>query len=97
MPVTNREIIETFIGRCKLKLSDRHVRTKCVLRIYQDYNGGIPTLKHADGAFSELPQGDSAFAMMGRDALELELEDGRKCEIFITDLQGPFKLTGPLA
>jgi hypothetical protein len=84
------ERIETYVGACKLGPSNRLTGLRCVLRIYQDFLGETPVLKRADGGFENLPNGDAGFAMMGRQPLELDLEDGRRWTVFITDLQGSF-------
>ena len=70
---------------------------RCAIHLYQDYAGESPTLKHASGRFENLSQGTAAFAMMEGKALEVKLEDGRKAAILLTDLQGNFVVTGPLA
>jgi len=91
------ERIELFVGRCRLRLRDRFVDLRCAIRVYQDYAGGSPTLKRAQGKFENLPQGTAAFAMMEGKALEVALEDGRNAAILLTDSQGNFTVSGPLA
>lgn len=82
--------IETYAGECRLGLSNGPARLRCVLRVWQHLVGATPTLREAEGGLKDLPHGDAAFAMMERKPLELELEDGRKWSVFITDLQGSF-------
>ena len=89
--------IETLTGTGRLQLSDRYVSVKYVIRVFQDYVRGTPTLKSATGGLSNLKQGDAAFAIMDMGkTLDLELEDGRHAEIIITDMQGSFQVAGPI-
>ena len=90
MLAARTERVETYVGACRLSLSNRLAGLRCVLRVYQDFLGDTPTLRHADGGFGSLSNGDAAFAMLQCQPLELELEDGRKWSISITDLQGSF-------
>jgi|ERR1039458_7540914 hypothetical protein len=97
--MSNRtELVETAHGTGRLRLSDRYVRVKYVVRIYQEYVGDVPTLKSADGGLRNLPAGDAAYSMMdvGK-VLELELEDGRRAKLILTSLDGNFTITGPLS
>lgn len=89
--------IETLTGTGRLELSDRYVSVQYVIRVFQEYAHGTPTLKSATGGFANLKQGDAAFAIMdvGK-ALDLELEDGRHAEVIITDMQGSFHVAGPI-
>lgn len=90
------ERIETTFGYCRLHLSDRLAKTTLALRVYQNYSAGVPTLRRAEGKFADLPKRDAVAAITAKKALTLELEDGRKGSVFITDLQGSFILSGPL-
>jgi len=96
MPTTRTEQIETFAGRARLRLSDLYVTLTCVIRVYQKYSDDVPTLKHASGRFEGLPEGDATRAILDGKPLDLELEDGRKAKIFITDTHGSFRVSGPL-
>lgn len=96
MHVSQTQPIEGIHEFCSLKLRDRVIELETTIRIYQDYAAGIPTLKHADGKFANLPQEDAAFAMMDRTPLRLNMKDGRGGKVLITDLEGRFTLTGPL-
>ena len=66
------------------------------MRVYQDFQGEVPTLKRADGKFENLLHGDAAFVMMGRQPIDLVLDDGRHAMIILKDLQGYFVVTGPI-
>jgi hypothetical protein len=90
------EKIETVFGYCRLHLADRLAKTTLALRVYQNVSGGVPTLRRAEGKFADLPKRDAVAAVTSKKALTLELEDGRKGSVFITDLQGSFILSGPL-
>jgi hypothetical protein len=84
-----REEIETMFCYGRLHLTDRLTRRTLALRIY---NGRL-----AEGKFADLPKWDAEDALKAQKALTLELEDGRTGSVFITDLQGSFILSGPLA
>ena len=82
------ERIETVFSYCRLHLADRLAKTTLALHIKQSF---------AEGKFADLPKRDAVAAVAAKKALTLELEDGRKGRVFITDLQGSFILSGPLA
>jgi len=82
------QLVETTFGYCRLHLADRLARTTLALRVYQNLSAG---------RFADLPKRDAVAAITAKKALTLELEDGRKGSVFITDLQGSFILSGPLA
>jgi len=89
--LTKTALVETFDGACMLRLRDRTVSLRCVLRLYQDYDTGVPTLKHGDGKFLDLLRADEAVG----EVFDMELDDGRQGKIRM-NFQGHFKLTGPL-
>jgi hypothetical protein len=91
------QLIETTFGYGRLHLIDRLAKTTLALRVYQNSSAGVPTLRRAEGRFADLPKRDAVAAITAKKALTLELEDGRKGSVFITDLQGSFILSGPLA
>ncbi len=91
------QLIETTFGYCRLHLADRLAKTTLAFRVYQTFSAGVPPLRRAEGKFADLPKRDAVAAISAKKALTLELEDGRKGCIFITDLQGSFILSGPLA
>ncbi len=78
-------------------VADRLAKTTVALRVYQNVSGGDPALRRAEGKFADLPKRDAVAAITAKKALTLELEDGRMGNVFITDLQGSFILSGPLA
>ena len=90
MSSRRRERIETFEGRCNLRLPNRVASLRCVLRIWQNFLDATPLLREVDGGFVGLPKGDTLFALLERKPLYLDLEDGRKWTVFITDTQGSF-------
>lgn len=90
------EQVETLSGRGRLRLSDRYASVNYVIRVFQDFAGETPTLRHASGDM-DLPHGDVAQAMMDRKPVELELEDGRRTNLLFTQLRGDFTVTGPIA
>jgi hypothetical protein len=90
------EQVETITGRGRLRLSDRYASVNYVIRVFQDFVGDAPTIKHASGDL-DLPHGDVARAMMDRKPVELELQDGRKANLLFTQLGGDFTVTGPIA
>lgn len=65
--------------------------------MWQDYVGGAPTLGHADGILEGLPFRDARQAVMSRRDLVLTLQDGRQTRIFVTDSQGSFIASAPVA
>ena len=81
--------IETVFGYGRLHLADRLLKPTLALR----FHDGLP----AEGRFADLPKRDAEAALAAKKALTLELEDGRMGSVFITDLQGSFILSGPLA
>jgi len=91
-----KECIETISGRGRLNLSDRLVELDFVIRVFQEYVEGIPTLRSASGGL-KLPHGDVAFAMLDRKPLKLELQEGRSANILFTEVDGTFVVTGPIA
>jgi hypothetical protein len=91
-----KERIETISGKGRLKLSHRYADVDYVIRIFQEFNGGAPTLRSATGGV-KLPGGDVAFAMLERRPLELELQDGRRTTVLFTELDGSFQIAGPIA
>jgi hypothetical protein len=90
------ERIETISGKGRLRLSDRYTEVDCVIRVFQEFSGDIPTLRSATGGL-KLPHGDVAFAMLDQKPLELELQDGRKTTILFTEVDGSFQVTGQIA
>ena len=80
--------IETIFGYGRLHLADRLAKATLALRFYD----GL-----VRGKFADLPKRDAEAALTAKKALTLELEDGRTGSVFITDLQGSFILSGPLA
>ncbi len=88
---------ETLFGYGRLHLADRLAKTTLALRVYRNVSAGVPTLRRAEGRFADLPKRDAEAAITAKKALTLELEDGRKGCVFITDFQGSFILSGPLA
>jgi hypothetical protein len=81
--------VETKFGYGRLHLADRLARPTVALR----FHDGLA----AEGRFADLPKRDAEDAIRAKKALTLELEDGRMGSVFITDLQGSFILSGPLA
>jgi len=81
--------IETIFGYGRLHLADRLAKPTVALR----FCDGLA----AEGRFADLPKRDAEDAIRAKKALTLELEDGRTGSVFITDLQGSFILSGPLA
>jgi hypothetical protein len=73
----------------RLHLADRLTRRTLALRLYHG--------RLAEGKFADLPKRDAEAALAAKKALTLELEDGRMGNVFITDLQGSFILSGPMA
>jgi hypothetical protein len=91
-----KECIETVSGKARLQLTNRNAEVDCVLRIFQEFSGSVPTLRSASGGV-KLPHGDVAFAMLEGKPLGLSLKDGRKATILFTELDGAFVVTGPIA
>ena len=83
--LTKIERIESFSGRCFLALSDLDLR--CAFRVFERHG-----LKHARGKFENLPYREALRALLARKALDLVLEDGRRAQIQITDVEGHFTL-----
>ena len=79
---------ETIFGYGRLHLADRLLKPTVSLR----FHDGV-----GEGKFADLPKWDAEDALRAKKALTLELEDGRTGSVFITDLQGSFILSGPLA
>jgi hypothetical protein len=82
------EKIETTFSYGRLHLADRLAKTTLALRV---------STRHAEGRFADLPKWDAIDAFSAKKALTLELEDGRTGSVLLTDPQGSFILTGPLA
>jgi hypothetical protein len=81
--------IETLFGYGRLYLADRMTKATLALRLHEG--------SFAEGKFADLPKRDAEAALSAKKPLTLELEDGRAGSVFITDLQGSFILSGPLA
>jgi len=91
------ELIETARGTGQLRLSDSYTPVEYTIRIYQEYDGEVPTLKSANGGLGNLPQG-TAYSMINlRKPVELELEDGRRANVILTGIDGKFTVTGPVS
>jgi hypothetical protein len=82
------EKIETTFSYGRLHLAHRLAKTTLALRV---------STRHAEGRFADLPKWDAIDAFSAKKALTLELEDGRTGSVLLTDPQGSFILSGPLA
>ena len=82
------QLVETTFSYCRLHLADRLAKATLALRVHEGF---------AEGKFSDLTKRDLMEAVSAKKSLTLELEDGRTGSVFITDQQGSFILSGPLA
>jgi len=51
------EQVETSTGKGRVRLSDRYAPVNYVIRVFQEFAGETPTLKHASGSM-DLPHGN---------------------------------------
>jgi hypothetical protein len=89
--------IATYDEPCRLVFPYAIWRPRCVLRTLQKYVEGVPTLKEYRGGFQGLAAGDIRHAWMGQIPLDLQLNDGRRAQVLITDGEGSFILLSELA
>jgi hypothetical protein len=90
------EQVETIIGKGQLRLTNRYAQVDYDIRVFQEFDGDVPTIKSARGNVN-LSNLDATFAMIGKQPMELELQDGRKAQILLTDTHGTIQVTGPIA
>jgi hypothetical protein len=100
--MSEREL-EVLSGTGRLRLSDRHVAVEYYLRITRtsvpDVPSGFGTTMSSSGKLEvseELSRRDLTTALTARKPLQLELDDGRKVMIRLTDLVGGFDVIGPV-
>jgi hypothetical protein len=91
----NRQI-EMLNGQGRVLLGDKSVPANYVIRVFQEFDGNLPTLKIASGNL-DLPDALLASAMTDRKSVELELQDGRKAKIILTNSDGSFQVSGSIA
>ncbi len=87
---------ETILGSGRLRLSDRYAPVNYKINVFRHFDDDLPLLSEARGGLN-LPHGDVAHAMMDQKPVELQLRDGRKAMILFEDMDGNFRVTGPIA
>lgn len=87
--------VDTLAGRGRVRLTDRFASVDYEIHVLQELDGGVPTRTTAKGNV-KLPPREVALAMMARKPMALELEDGRKANILVIDVDGNIQVTGAI-
>jgi hypothetical protein len=99
MPESRLELKTTLEGSGSLLLEGHQTPVKYIIRIFQEMltagTGEVPGLLSAAGQLLELKPAD-AVKTRGI-TVKLTLNDGRKCDVIVTDQAGSFQVSGPIA
>jgi hypothetical protein len=90
------ERIERIRGKGRLIGGNHVYSVGYAIDVYQTYAESVPTFRFAKGHLTAMKVGDLAHEMPLA-ALDLELQDARHAQVLLTNLEGDFDVTGPIA
>ena len=87
-----RRLLERVEGKGSLEVAGEFYKVGYVLRIYRDFNDGVPSLKSANGTLNFPELGMVTVRYSGQE-MTLHLID-RSAKIFLADSHGDFTVSG---